>query len=212
MLARNGIAEAGIFYSPVQVWLYIILMMTTAGIYVVFAARSSLTVAALVLVYRSVSYLLYTRCSNSFAVRHDTLYIINPSHPFRKFKVCALKDIRAVTFDEDKKTWINRIFLLGSCNDLLVETGEGIYKYACAGLDLDAFDEGFTEKNLDDLRYHLEGKGLRVNRNLLPRLMHSRCPSISIRQSAFLFSQVTLQRPVHKTGAGICSILFCSSC
>lgn len=162
MLAQNGIPEAVIFYSPVQVWLYLILMGLSTGIGIFVTALTSLWLLSLILVYLSVSYLLYINCSHSFALTGDTLYILNPSRPFRRFEALPLEKIHAVTLGEDKSSWLRQVFIWSDVNFLQVASDKGIAKYPCIGLELDAFDENFTAKTLDDLRYSFELRNIPV--------------------------------------------------
>lgn len=166
MLAQNGVQNAETFYSPVQIWLYFILMILLPGIGIVIPALG-LWGIGIVLVYTCLSYLLYVQRSNSFALTEDTFYILNPSWPFGRLESCRLEDIHMITFGEDKIPWLRRIFIWSDANFLEITTHSGTLKYACAGLELDAFDENFTEKTLDDLRYRLEARSIPVTWNLI---------------------------------------------
>ncbi len=164
MLAKNGIAGARVFYSPVGVWFLFVALLGVAGLWIFLSVVVSLVGIMAVIVYLAMSFLLYTKRSHSFALTSEELFVLQPRFPFRLYQRYALTDVRLATFTAIRGSFLLRLFVFGDVYALRLELATGeVYTYACAGLQPDAFDENFTENTLDDPCNSLEAKGVPVH-------------------------------------------------
>jgi hypothetical protein len=70
-----------------------------------------------------------------------------------------LNDILNVTIDTKKRKW-PQAFILFSENYIEVTTRNKSQKFYCTGLELDSYDENWTEKTIEDLDSNLKEKGI----------------------------------------------------
>ena len=164
MLLVKNIISTDIFYSPISTWILLLLLILTSGWWLLYIFAST-KYGLLLIPYFVISYLLNGYKSNSFALCNDNLIVINPNIPFRQITVINNSDIQLVTIDKTTRKW-TKIFLDFGENYLLIQTKDNTYKFNCAGLDLDAYDENWTEKTIDDLRHKLKEKGIKTLFNL----------------------------------------------
>jgi hypothetical protein len=158
MLRSKGVNDSDIYYSPIKTWLMIWFLLLPSGWWLIYILAS--TVYGFILIpYLGISYLLNAHHSNSFALHHDQLIVVNPNFPFRRVTTIDLKDIKLVTIDATKRKWLRAFVLFGE-NYLLVTTKDHSRKFYCSGLELDGFDENWTEKTIEDLDTKLKEKGI----------------------------------------------------
>ncbi|HLP52332.1 MAG TPA: hypothetical protein VK154_15695 [Chitinophagales bacterium] len=164
MLQRRNITATAIYYSPITAWLVtllLFLMYFGLALYLIVISGYYLYMA----IYLILGYLVAARMNTSFAVTDSELIVVNPNFPFNRIEVIALSDIEHVTIDRTRSRW-HYAFLIFGDNYLLIKTKTSIMKYYCAGLELDAFDENWTELTIEDLHYALTKRGVGVTFNL----------------------------------------------
>ncbi|WP_442264857.1 hypothetical protein ACSIGC_10930 [Tenacibaculum sp. ZS6-P6] len=117
--------------------------------------------------YLFLGYLLTAYYSNSFVILEDKIIIINRNFPFTRFEKYNFKDLRDIEINKGKSFPMNLIswlFLdLGSNYIKLKLQNTITRKFYCSNLDVDCYDENWTEKNLDDFYNDLKGRNVRVN-------------------------------------------------
>jgi hypothetical protein len=158
MLRSKGVIDADIYYSPIGIWLMLWLLLLPSVWWLIYLL-SSTVYGLLLLPYLIISYLLNAHHNNSFAFHQDELIVINPNFPFRHMTTIDVKDIKSITIDTRKREWILWFILFGE-NYLLLETKDKTMKFYCSGLELDGFDENWTEKTIETLHMKLKEKGI----------------------------------------------------
>lgn len=158
MLRSKGITDADIYYSPIVTWL-ILWLLLLPSVWGLIYLLSSTVYGLLSMPYFIISYLLSAHHNNSFAFHQDKLIIVNPNFPFRHITVIDVKDIKLITIDTMKRKWIESFMVFGE-NYLLLETKDKTMKFYCSGLELDGFDENWTEKTIEILHATLREKGI----------------------------------------------------
>jgi len=111
------------------------------------------------MIYGILSYLVNSFHNNSFALQDKELIAINPNFPFRRLSVISIDDIEQIEIDRGQRKW-KYLFLLFEDNYLSIKTKNTTYKFYCSGLAMDGYDEGFTEKTIEDLDNDLKQKGI----------------------------------------------------
>jgi hypothetical protein len=159
MLRSKGIMDADIFYSPIKCWLVLLLLLgLQMGIIVIMILN---TVYSLLLIpYFIISYFVNAYYNNSFALHEDKITIINPNFPFRQITTIDIQDIQCIVIDRDKRKWTPWFILIFRQNYLLIKTNNKKMKFYCSGLEIDCYDENWTEKTIDDLETELRQKGI----------------------------------------------------
>lgn len=164
MLLRRDMTVDAIYYSPITAWLVTLLLFLLyfgLAAYLIIAAGYYLPVA----IYLFLGYLVAAHMNTSFAVTDSELIAVNPDFPFSRFDVIPLSDIEHIIIDNTRRRWHYAFFVFGD-NYLLLKTKTTTLKYYCAGLELDAFDENWTDLTIDDLHYALTKRGVGVTFNL----------------------------------------------
>ena len=155
---KNGIKDCEIFYSPISTWFLVIsliLFYGGSGCLILFYLYSFNKFLILITIpYFFISFFLFSKLSNSFAITSDKIIVINPNFPFKKFKEYNKNQINKITIDSSNNM-LYIFFLVFEQNYLIIETQNKQEKFYCIGLGIDAFDENWTEKTLDDLNYAL---------------------------------------------------------
>ena len=154
MLASRQLENAEIFYSPISSWLLVLLLIFSSAAWFLFYI-ATWNYWYLIIPYFTISYLINAFLNNSFALYKDNLFIINPNFPFRRFQKIKRDDVNQITIDKIKRQWF-LVFLAIGGNYLSVDTTNRKFKFHCAGLDQDSFDENWTEKTIEDLRFKLD--------------------------------------------------------
>jgi hypothetical protein len=160
MLKARGLDTSDIYYSPIKSWvLFMVIAMGLCYWFIIPLALSKYY--SLVLIYLAPGYLFSGYLNHSFAITEDQLHVINPNFPFRQFKSYALRDIQRITLNKSKQKWHYLLGIIGS-NYISIQTADQSIKYFCVNLDVDAFDENWTEKTMDTFYSKLKEKGLDV--------------------------------------------------
>ena len=154
ILASKKYDKAEIFCSPISTWIALLALMLPSAGFLFFNAWIWKHWYFVVL-YFIISYLINAFLNNSFALYEDKLLIINPNFPFRRFQIIKREEIKLISIDNVKRPQWLIIFMAVSGCYLSIEIADKTLKFHCAGLDLDAYDESWTEKTIDDLHYKL---------------------------------------------------------
>jgi hypothetical protein len=160
MLAARGIESVDVYYSPIASWIYCLIMLIGVTL-PLFFQFDLLLFYPLFLIYPLSGYLVAGYLNNSFAITEKQIHIINPNFPFRQFKSYFLSEIELVTIDKTTMKWHHIFCVLGD-NYVAIKSGSNADKYFCAGLELDAFDENWTEKTIDTFDHTLRQKKVPV--------------------------------------------------
>ena len=159
-----------IFYAPIKVgfvmYFLVYVMLSSVGlglgslVYGIikwdfdFAILNHLFVAAALPFF----YLFWAKMSNSFVVSEDAIYIINPNFPFTSFRKIEKNQVKRVLVGRNNFFGLSYLFLSFHNHYVEVYVGEKDYRFYCAPLQVDAFDENWTKKTLDDLYYDFKNK------------------------------------------------------
>ena len=163
LLARN-VTGADIYYSPIAIWFLLLVILAGINYWLIFMLALS-KYYPLFLIYLAIGYVVSAYLNNSFALTQDTLIVVNPNFPFRQFKAYSLADIKQITIDKTKHRW-HYFFVIFSRNFVRIQTSQTSEKYFCVGLELDAFDENWTDKTMDTFHCKLIEKGVPTIFNL----------------------------------------------
>ena len=153
ILASKNYDYAEIFYSPISTWILFLALIMPSVAFLFFNAFIWKYWYFIVL-YFIISYLINAYLNNSFAVYEDKLFVINPNFPFRRFEIIKREDTKLITINNVKRQFFFIFMAFGGCY-LSINVPNKKMKFHCAGLDLDSYDENWTEKTIDDLYYKL---------------------------------------------------------
>lgn len=152
-LAEEGLIDCEIFHSPIQSWLFLVGILSIAsltadgGILMLLWKYPFYTIPCI-----SVSYLFAAFSNNSFAFTSEKLIVINPNFPFQRLISYDLKNITQIKIDKSKHlVYLSWLFCISTTNYVEVYTKKKVNRFYCSGLDVDCYDENWTEKTLDDL-------------------------------------------------------------
>jgi hypothetical protein len=156
--------ECEICYSPIAAWLWpSMLLWATVGLSLYPMVLHSPVAIMVVLCWFCLGYLLAARLNCSFVLTPRQMLAINPNFPFKKRIVCNFEDVKSIRIAKSP-SW-HRVFipfLIAGSKFVQIRTVTQTHTCYCVELRLDAFDENFTEKSLDDLHVSLKNKGLNV--------------------------------------------------
>ncbi|MEM7654925.1 MAG: hypothetical protein AAF399_02255 [Bacteroidota bacterium] len=113
-------------------------------------------------IHVALSYVFAAKCHWSFAITENDLWIINPSFPFRSIQSVLIAEITQLTLKRSYPGWILSPFGLFGVKEFRLQTESFRKKLLFTGLNLDAYDESWTEKTLDDFHHTLVKRGVRV--------------------------------------------------
>lgn len=170
MLINYGydVTKCEIFYSPITVWLFLcallLLTLIPFSFYIFYLAY---LFAFYFISYLIIGYLIVAYLNNSFVITEKKLLIINPNFPYRKFICYDLEQVNKIKMDSSKVLWITSIFAHFGSNYIEIFTTKKVERHYCTSLDVDAFDENFTEKTIDDFCTSLKQHGVTVEFKLL---------------------------------------------
>jgi len=164
MLASKNYAKAEIFCSPISTWILLLALLIPSAAFLFFNALVWKYWYFTVL-YFIISYLINAYLNNSFALYEDKLFIINPNFPFRRFEIIKKDDVKRITIENVKRQWFF-IFMAFGGYYLSIDVSDKTLKFHCAGLDLDSYDENWTEKTIDDLYFSLVKNEFPVKLNI----------------------------------------------
>lgn len=158
MLTSRHLPDTDIYYSPLSSWILCLVLLLAGGLWIFFS-QFFLQHYPWFLLYPVIGYLIAAYLNTSFALTNDALIAVNPNFPFRKLKVYPLKDIQLVIFDETRFKG-HYLFAIWGRNYITIQTAQKKQRYYCVNLELDAFDENWTEKTIDSLHESLKDKGV----------------------------------------------------
>jgi hypothetical protein len=165
---ENKLIDPEIFYSPISSWFYLIGLITsvfgTGFLVLIYLYPINKYLIFIPIPYLLVSYFLSCKLNNSFAITTKKVVIINPNFPFRNYIEFNKNDIKKITIDKSNKTFFN-LFLIINQNYVKIETKNQIETFYCDGLEIDSYEEIWTDKSLDSLNYALKKSNLLVEFN-----------------------------------------------
>jgi len=155
-----------IFYSPIKVYLFFLGLLLIGGfpilwfgLYFVWTNYKWALVIYIIFGYLFAAYL-----NNSIVISSKKIIMVNPNFPFRRIKVFNITAIRKVKIASDSHLKFIYIFGFLGTNYIEVElSNEKKYRFYCAGLEIDCYDENQTELTLDDLHDALENRSVSVD-------------------------------------------------
>jgi hypothetical protein len=109
-----------------------------------------------------ISYLLFSKWSNSFVITPDKIIAINPNFLCKKYVEFDKSDVQKITIQSFSNI-IGYFFLIGNQHFLQIECKNKVEKFYCVGLGHDSYYdeiECWTEKSLEDLHTALEKSGI----------------------------------------------------
>jgi hypothetical protein len=166
---KNKLDDFEIFYSPISHWFFLISLILVMGGNGFYAFTYLISIDKYLIFipipYLLVSYVLSCKLNNSFAITTEKVVIINPNFPFRNYKEFNKKDIKKITIDKSSKTFFY-LFLIVNQNYVKIETKDQIEIFYCNGLEIDGYEDIWTEKSLDSLHIAFEKSNLVVEFNL----------------------------------------------
>ena len=166
-LKDNDYSNYVIYYSPIKSWFFGLSLIALTLLPVSIFITSNILVFTLVAFYFFIGYLITSYYNNSFVILENQLIIINRNFPFLRFKMYNFNDINEVEINEGKGVLIKLVsglFMIFGSNYVVIKTHFNTNrKYYCVNLDVDCYDENWTEKNLDDFSNDLKNRHLKVN-------------------------------------------------
>ena len=111
-------------------------------------------------------YLVVAYLNNSFVITENKILVVNPNFPFRRFIRYDLGQIQKVKIDSSKRLWITMVFAHSGNNYIEITAAHKANKFYCSYLNVDAFDENFTENTMDDLYASLKQNNIITEFNL----------------------------------------------
>ncbi|WP_028979860.1 hypothetical protein [Sporocytophaga myxococcoides] len=161
--AKHGYKNYEVFYSPLSIWLFFTLYLLVLSLPV---TLSFLEYWFYLPGYLVLGYLISAYRNNSFILTEDVLVVINPNFPFRNFHCYKIESIQKVKIDTGKWSDFLIVFIQFGHNYIQINSEGKRRTYYCNGLDIDAYDENFTEKTLDDFSHRLSKKNILVDFNI----------------------------------------------
>ncbi len=156
--------ECEIFYSPIAAWLWpAILLWTMGGLLTFPLVLHSRVMILIVLCWFCLGYLFSALLNCSFVLTPRQMLAINPNFPFGRRIVFDFEDITGIRIA--RPPFWHRVlipFMIAGGKFVQIRTSTHVHICYCTELRLDAFDENFTAKSLDDLHVSLKNKGLNV--------------------------------------------------
>lgn len=156
-LVAEGYTKSKIYYSPIASWLWIVVILLLSVFFIFFEFATS-SYGLLLIPYFLISYLLTSYFNNSIAVQEDEFIVVNRNFPFLRFRSFKKDEIEIITFKSVKSQWL-MIFMAIRENYILIKTKNKTFKFHCALLEIDGFDENWVEDSLDSLHFHLKREG-----------------------------------------------------
>ncbi|MBO9699953.1 MAG: hypothetical protein J7604_07065 [Sporocytophaga sp.] len=159
---KQGYKDYEVFYSPLSIWLF----------FTFYILMLSLSLALAFLEYWCYwpgylvpGYLISAYRNNSFILTEDELVVINPNFPFRNLRCYKIECIQKVKIDKNKWFYFLIMFIEFENNYVQINSEGKRKTYYCNGLNIDAYDENFTGKTLDDFSHSLTKKNIQVDFN-----------------------------------------------
>lgn len=103
--------------------------------------------------------------NNTPVLVKNELIIINPYFPFQNFEVFQMNDIKLIKIDKSSflPAWF---FLIFKSNDVEIYLENENKRFYCTSLQVDCYDENWTEKTMDDFKYSLLKRGVIIELGL----------------------------------------------
>ena len=167
MLLLHNLTNTSIYYSPITIWFLTIFMVLgiVCPIFLLSFYSFFSKYYLLFLIYFVFGYIICAYLNNSIVLTKDALIIINPNFPFKQFKTYLFDDIKQIIIDKTKYKW-HYIFGIFSNNYIKIQNLDKTQVYFCVGLELETYDENFTNKTIDELNHELKNKGISTIFNL----------------------------------------------
>lgn len=174
-LTDNNYSNYQIYYSPIKSWVFglsfILLTTLPFSIFFYFDILRLLTTNIFLCIalvsFLSIGYLINSYYNNSFVVLEHQLLVINRNFPFFRFKTYDFKDLKEIEINKGKSIFMNLIswfFMIFGSNYVRIKTHKNVNKkFYCINLDVDCYDENWTEKSLDDFYNNLKNRNVRVD-------------------------------------------------
>ena len=135
LLLKHGFNNYVVFYSPIQIWLFLLVMIIIQGaIFIFIWVINNQLGRYLTALYLLISYLFSAYLNNSFACTSSEFIVVNPNFPFRKCRRYRLDRIEAVVIDK-KKLWLFSVFGIFGGNYLEFQADGKTRRYFCIGLE-----------------------------------------------------------------------------
>lgn len=155
-----------IYFSPFQSWLTSLTLFFTYIQLPAFILIYQFDILKFffwffIIAYFIVGYIVNSYMSHSILMDSNSLYIINPNFIFMSIVHYPLCEITHIKLGETKHIWHHIFGVLGS-NFIEIESHSIKRKFFCVWLEIDAYDENWTEKTMDDLYYNLQKKNIDV--------------------------------------------------
>jgi hypothetical protein len=112
--------------------------------------------------YLILRYFVCAYLNNSFALSDTELIIINPNFPFQNLTKYRFEQISSIHISETANFFLFT-FLLFEQNYVKVNGLNPSKKHYCVSLNVDAYDENFTELTMNDFHDDLKTRGLSVD-------------------------------------------------
>ncbi len=164
ILLKKGylLEECEIFYSPITSWLVFLFMMLSITFPLLILGFEHLffTFGVYILSYFIMAYIVMVYLDNTPVLVKNELIIINPYFPFRYFKSYQIEEIQKVKIDKSSSFFLSWLFLFFRINYVEIYANESNRRFYCSSLDLDSYDENWTEKTMDDFQYSLLVRGV----------------------------------------------------
>jgi hypothetical protein len=159
---EKRIQDFEVFYSPIKAWIETFMMFSFLIFGCLFLIPSVFNHYELYLflfLYLVISFLIFSKHSNSFVITSTQLIIINPNFFFKRYIEFNICDIHQVEINKNKNP-LFMFFIIFNQNYLEIETQRENKKFYCAGLDIRGYEDydNLTEKTLDDLHSSLQKK------------------------------------------------------
>lgn len=167
-LIKEGFTDYEIFYSPIQSWVFLVSLITISSITCyggIFALLWLYPIPTAIYVFAS--YLVAAFSNNSFAFTSNKLIIVNPNFPFRNIFYYDLKEISQIKIDKSRYLLALTFFsCVVNTNYIEISIQNKSKRFYCSSLDIDCYDENWTEKTLDDFYSSALGHNIKVFFNL----------------------------------------------
>jgi hypothetical protein len=163
-----SIEECEIYYSPITSWFVTLFMMLPFLYPFLFIDFDYLFLSFIyplriyILSYFLLGYFLIRYFNNTPVLVKNELIIINAYFPFQSFKIYQIEEIQKVKIDKLSPFFPSWLFLLFSINYVEVYVKNNKKRIYCPYLEVDCYDENWTEKTMDDFKYSLFKEGVTI--------------------------------------------------
>ena len=161
---EKGLADYEVFCSPIKVWiqpLFLFLSLLFSCLVIISSVFYYFELYLFLIIYLVISFLIFSKRSNSFVITSTKIVVINPNIFFKNYIELNICDVNQVEINESKNPLLV-FFLIFNQSYVAIETQNEYKRFYCAGLDVAGYEEcdNLTEKNLDSLYSSLQKKGI----------------------------------------------------